>query len=308
MFSLTNQSLTLHTINLDLTELETAEPELGLLALDADSVQMHHSVKIDENSICDTLDAIQIDPSAVTVDDDGPHQPLIKNSIKRQILFSLTVHACFVIALIVFNSTQEPMRPTPFEDIKPIQATLYFPNIRQETVAKQTESLLREATAAPEPKVEKEAGTEVEAAPLTPPEVTPSQPPQPENQMAELQSVAKTAKSDTPQTSSADSGSRLQQLNQALSSHLNNLAEQKIQSLTENATNQRAEQFYQQQTQGYQLPVAEPELKIKKIDCSNAASKTVGMFSAMLGGNLRCTEQPDFQRFIDARLGKKPQK
>lgn len=296
-------------IKLDLRGIKKSEPQIGNITLVPDDDSVRHVVTLATGIVPSPQLHQHIELAETDLNDPKQYVPQSRPPVNKPLLVSLIIHGVLVTGFLLSSVLppvfQPPIKNTVIENLAPIQATLYFPKITQETVPKQTETVIPEPTEPLNPeKIIKTAPEIVSAQSSETPPAQPTQPPQPENQTTELPSIAKTTEADTQQTLPADSGSRLHRLNQALSSHLNNLSEQKIQSLTESATNRREEQFYRQQTKGYQLPFEEPQMKVKKINCSNTVGMAAGAISGLLGGNLRCTEQPDFQRFIDARLNK----
>ena len=136
---------------------------------------------------------------------------------------------------------------------------------------------------------------------------------------------------ETPQQSSA---TRMQRLNQALSNHLNSLHENKVAEMSQDASRNWQQEYYQRQTTGYKPPPSEAQdsgrtpideeytenmmetgiemsgahqsmFKAKEVDCSNTASEVLTSLSGVFGGRVKCSDTPDFQKYIDARLKKK---
>jgi len=307
----------LHSINIHYNPLEITEAQFsgfdGHIA-ESDSVQ---SSKLDIWQV-DLADATtQIDVQQTIAEKDSPALPFVLNRKKRTLFGSLLLHTTFLTILIYFSAQQTPLILQPVPEVDPIQAILYYPP-RPEPLPIEPEVVENEAA---EPEVVETESAEPEA--ITKP-VDATQEIEISNETPELvreEIISPEPNSDTPPALDAPqspetpvasvdntSTSNLQRLNQALSSHLGQIADQEMQAMSNDAVRNRARDFYQQQTQGYSLVEEDPnERPTKNIDCSGTGGKAVGMLSGLLGGTLRCTDKPDFQKYIDARLNKEKQ-
>lgn len=114
-----------------------------------------------------------------------------------------------------------------------------------------------------------------------------------------------TLESTTISAADTPSESRSQRLSNALSSHLRSLEQQKMGELETTITRNRNQIMYEQSIERIALPKEpEPEFKTKAIDCSSTTGEIAGLLSSLAGGTLRCSDTPDFQKYIDARLNK----
>ncbi|MCC2605010.1 cell envelope integrity protein TolA [Planctobacterium marinum] len=242
-----------------------------------------------------------------TIDEQNSPPPRLTLSQQKRTLFSsLVLHSIFCAIILYFSAMQAPVILQPAPPVIPIQATLYYPPL---PAALPAEPEIEETETAVETPVE--STQELRQEPIARTEITDV----PEQAIAQNEPEVDTQPSPaTPENLPPKNAlnhsepNSLQRLNQALSSHLGQIAEQEMQAMSNDAVRNRDQTFYQQQTQGYNLVEEDPNKRpTKNIDCSGTTGKTVGILSGLLGGTLRCTEKPDFQRYIDSRLNKEKQ-
>ncbi|BDX05323.1 hypothetical protein [Planctobacterium marinum] len=200
-------------------------------------------------------------------------------SNKTLMLCSFAIHAMGIAALASQSARHIPNILSKPEEIIPVQATLYYPPIPKliEVPAESPEALetvpiktvpteipvaeLQNNTLEKNQQPLAQTVTESEKATVSDAAITEPTEQPPEVAVTNENPITESAVEPTAQQVT---GNRLERLNQALSSHLNRINTQQMQAMSEAATANRQQQFYQQQTQGYQLPQAEPEMKIKK--------------------------------------------
>lgn len=312
----------MHSINIHYNPSEITEAQFSGFDGYIAETEPEQSSKLDIWQV-DLADATtQIDVQQAIADKDSPALPFVLNRKKRTLFGSLLLHATFLTILIYFSAQQAPLILNPVPEVNPIQATLYYPPIPEyltvepevlepevveneavEPEVVETESAKPEAITEPV-----DAPQEIEINNETP-ELVQEEIISPESNTDTPPALDTPQSPETPIAAIDNTGtSNLQRLNQSLSSHLGQIAEQEMQAMSNDAVRNRARDFYQQQTQGYSLVEEDPnERPTKNIDCSGAGGKTVGMLSGLLGGTLRCTDKPDFQKYIDARLNKEKQ-
>ena len=266
-----------NSINLNLDEVSQDVSD-ALVAQGVPDLPVSESKAVLQIRLTDDIAALPLPAINLELEVESDHNQICRPRVKSSkvlMLCSLAIHALGIAAVAWFSARHVPQILSKPEEIMPIQATLYYPAIHQYFEAPD-ESLNPIETALPEiSAVEPHISEpEVNQQPLVKTVVQPKKAnvsdavetettePPPEVAAANEDTIAGSAGETTEQQST---GSQLERLNQALSSHLNSINAQQVQTITEAATANRHQQFYQQQIQGYQQPQAEPEMKIKKI-------------------------------------------
>lgn len=263
---------------------------------------------------------------------------------------SLLVHGLVFFLLFYFSGfTSKSLNDPRQDDISAIKATLYFPpppvskpDVEPETQVTAPPDMEQNQSARPqEPEIpEADITTPEPAEPeITEPELTETASPPPE--VAETEAISPELNQPTSEQSATASETpaqtstgRLERLNRALSSHLNSMNEKKVAQMSEEASRNWQQDYYQRQTSGYQPPpeqqadtppsinenvqytedmleygvemsaAHQSQFKAKNVDCSTMAGKIAVSMMGISGGRVKCTEKPDFQKYIDARLKK----
>jgi len=215
------------------------------------------------------------------------------NKLNKGIVFSIIFH---LILVFIFSQqfSQAPLQTVKkISVIKPIQAVLYFPPVKQQTVeAPKRESPVIEKSIPTKEKVMSkpliETTTEKTVQETVKTNISPEVLPTPKLNR-------KVLTSDISSKSIAESS--LEKLQQRLNTQALEFSQNDSfnQYLTEKNT------IAPSITKFNQLPVA--KAKVKEVDCNGSSLNTTVMaISGLLGGSVRCNSMPDLKHFLDKRL------
>jgi len=215
------------------------------------------------------------------------------NKLNKGILFSIIFH---LILIVIFSQqfSKSPLHTVKkTNSIKPIQAVLYFPPAKQQTV---------EAPKLESPVIEKSIPTNEKV--ISKPLIETVQETVKTNISPETLLKPKLNKkvltSDTSSKSITESS--LEKLQQRLNTQALEFSQNDSfnQYLTEKNTIEPST------TKFNQLPVA--KAKVKEVDCNASSLNTAVMaISGLLGGSVRCNSMPDLKHFLDKRLKERGQ-
>lgn len=228
---------------------------------------------------------------------------------------SLAVHFAF-LTLLKNLGIQIPH--LTIEEIKPINATLWFPTPEkvepeaipealpvQETKIEETPSPITAEQPEPEPTPEIQTPpASIEPAPqVIVEEVTP--------QSIDIPRTENVAPERPANSSDTIDWSQFGQ-NSAISKHLDAVNHSQQSEMLQNAVRSRELEQYQNSIPNAEILAERAEearqMPTTKVDCSDTTAQSLAMISTILGGTLRCTKQPKVDDFINARLGKQDDK
>lgn len=249
----------------------------------------------------------------------------------------MLVHGLLFFLLFYFSGFTGKSLNKEQADISAIKATLYFPPPAPLVEVQPDTEQLAEDIEVPEP-IPETAEPEIAEPEIPQPQTVEHETPAPEvtENVVEQSPVVEESNSGTlsepPEQSSTG---RLERLNQALSSHLNKMHEQQVTQMSEEASRNWHQDYYQRQTSGYKPP-SQPQVqskrdgpnidytesmmdtgiemsadhqsqfKAKEVDCSTTAGEVARSLAGMFGGRVKCNDNSGFQKYIDARLKKTP--
>jgi len=198
--------------------------------------------------------------------------------------------------VVIFSQqfSQTPLHTVKkISEIKPIQAVLYFPPAKQQTV---------EAPKLESPVVEKSIATKKEekSKPLI--EATIEKTVQ-ETVKTNIspETLLKPKHSKKVLTSETSSKSITESSLEKLQQRLNTQALEFSQNDSFNQYLTEKNTIESSTTKFNQLPVA--KAKVKEVDCNASSLNTAVMaISGLLGGSVRCNSMPDLKHFLDKRL------
>ncbi len=238
---------------------------------------------------------------------------LLKQELTRFTGFSLLLHSLIVLVLTYFGV--KVVIPVQQEVNKAIQAQLVFvplsppsePEVldiaEEESLPLVEETVIEPATVEAEPVVNQV----VEPPELAEPEPTTSE----INQTAEIVEPMETTSETVTEPeygviATEDPNASLN-FDLPFAGQMRSRQQAKDQSMLENAVQNRVQDLYKISGLGDPFAVPEPDspIKVKNVNCDSTLNTSLATLSGMLGGNIRCTQNPDLNQFIQNRIDKK---
>lgn len=222
------------------------------------------------------------------------------NRLHKGLIISITFH------LLLFGIVTRQFSQTPLQTIKkdnqvePIQARLYFPQIKSAP----TEAVKKELLVIGDKETKNEKINHVKRQeitslkkPLPPLKITEKANSSPET-FTKQQVSTKVLTSETSKKGITQSS--LEKLKKRLSAKIQEQSQ--IDNLHQYFTDKNT--ISPSITKFNQLPIA--KAKIKEVDCNtNSLNVAVTAISGLLGGSVRCNSMPNLKRFLDDRAKEK---
>jgi hypothetical protein len=221
---------------------------------------------------------------------------LYLNRLHKGLIISITFHL-FLFGIVTRQFSQTPLRTIKKDNqVEPIQARLYFPQIKSAP----TKAVKKELLVIGDKETKNEKINHVKRQEITslkktlpPLEITEKANSSPEifpkQQVSKKVLTSETSKKGITQSS-------LEKLKNRLSAQIQK--QSKIDNLHQYFTDKNT--ISPSITKFNQLPIA--KAKIKEVDCNtNSLNIAVTAISGLLGGSVRCNSMPNLKRFLDDR-------
>lgn len=218
------------------------------------------------------------------------------NRLHKGLIISITFHL-FLFGIVTRQFSQTPLRTIKKDNqVEPIQARLYFPQIKSAP----TKAVKKELLVIGDKETKNEKINHVKRQEITslkktlpPLEITEKANSSPEifpkQQVSKKVLTSETSKKGITQSS-------LEKLKNRLSAQIQKQSQ--IDNLHQYFTDKNT--ISPSITKFNQLPIA--KVKIKEVDCNtNSLNIAVTAISGLLGGSVRCNSMPNLKRFLDDR-------